>query len=112
MWLGARNPIASQEKSSARHAFIRGVLVNLLNPKSVLFAAAVLVVVFPSDLSARDIALVVANHLAVELAFYSVFAFAISSRAVSTRYLRAKVVLDRIAAMVLSALGLRLLVCR
>lgn len=41
MWRGAGAPIASRDTRS-RRSFVRGVLVNLLNPKSVLFAAAVL----------------------------------------------------------------------
>ncbi|MDX1563639.1 MAG: LysE family transporter, partial [Gammaproteobacteria bacterium] len=84
----------------------------LLNPKSVLFAAAVLVVVFPPAMSGIDKAIVVANHVTVELVFYSSLAFGISSRAVSTAYMRAKTVLDRTASVIVGALGLRLLIAR
>ena len=112
MWRRARDPVTAKAQSRARHAFFRGLLVNLLNPKSVLFAAAVLIVVFPPDLSPAQNVLVVANHLVVELVFYTALAFGMSSRTVSARYLRAKVVLDRVAAAVLGALGLRLLISR
>ena len=45
----------------------------------------------------------------IELVFYSLLAFGMSTSAARAAYLRAKVYLDRIAAVVLSALGLRLL---
>ncbi len=51
-WRTARVPLQSDVRP-ARHAFREGVLVNALNPKSVMFAAAVLVVVFPAEISAR-----------------------------------------------------------
>lgn len=109
MWRSARNPIGSAVQP-ARHAFRQGVLINLLNPKSVLFAAAVLVVVFPAEMSAVENTMVVANHFLVEILFYCAIACAMSSRLVGQRYLRAKVYIDRTASAILSALGLRLLV--
>ena len=111
MWVHARQKIDASAQPPHR-AFQHGFLINLLNPKSMLFAAAVLIVVFPPEMSVAQNALVIANHLVVELTFYTALAFTMSSGAVSTRYLRAKVVLDRGAAAVLGALGLRLLVSR
>lgn len=111
MWRGARNPVESHG-TSTRHAFIQGLLINLLNPKSVLFAAALLIVVFPSNMGAAENGLVVVNHVLVEFAFYTTLAFGMSSEAISARYLRAKVYLDRTASLVLGALGLRLLISR
>lgn len=111
MWRGARSPIESHEKL-ARHAFIQGLLINLLNPKSVLFAAAVLIVVFPPNMSAAENTLVVGNHVLVEFAFYTMLAFGMSSGAMKARYLRAKVYLDRTASLILGALGVRLLTGR
>ena len=111
MWTGA--PVAPDAPSSlAGRAFRRGILVNLLNPKSVLFAAAVLVVVFPAGFSALDKAVIVTNHLAVELLFYSALACGLGSPAVSRRYLGLRKWIDRTAAVILGALGLRLLVGR
>jgi threonine/homoserine/homoserine lactone efflux protein len=52
---------------------------------------------------------VFANHLMIELIFYSLLAFGMSTTTARNAYLRAKLYLDRIAAVVLSALGLRLL---
>ena len=95
-----------------RRAFLSGLLVNLANPKSVLFAASVLVVIFPPELGASEKLLIIANHLAVELAAYSLFALALSTAPARDGYLRLKPVFDRIAAAVLGALGLRLMLDR
>ena len=108
MWRGARDSIETDVKPT-RQAFRQGFLINLLNPKSVLFAAAVLIVVFPGDMSALENTVVVVNHLIVELLFYTAIAFGMSSKGVSERYLHAKVYLDRTAAVILGGLGARLL---
>ncbi|WP_270729620.1 LysE family translocator [Shimia sp. Alg240-R146] len=111
MWRGARDPLSTDVKP-ARHAFRQGILINLMNPKSVLFAAAVLVVIFPPNMTFGENFLVLANHLVVEWIVYTAIAFGMSTEAVSRRYLRGKLWLDRIAASVLGALGLRLLIDR
>ncbi|MCB1479056.1 MAG: LysE family translocator [Tepidamorphaceae bacterium] len=111
MWKGARDGIEPVE-TPARNAFLRGFLVNALNPKSMLFAAAVLIVIFPSDMSYGEDAVVVLNHLCVELIFYSALAFGMSTSRVSRGYLKAKVYLDRVASVILGGLGLRLLFSR
>ena len=111
MWRSARDPIESRQRL-AQHAFIQGLLVNLLNPKSVLFAAAVLIVVFPPNMSAAENATIVGNHLLVELAFYTALAFGMSSELIAAGYLRAKVYMDRSASLILGALGVRLLISR
>ena len=92
--------------------FLCGFLVNLSNPKSMLFAASVLVVIFPRDLSTSDIMLIVANHMAVEWIAYAGFAFLLSTRPARDGYLRLKSIFDRVAAGVLGALGLRLMLDR
>lgn len=111
MWSGARDAIDVSEQK-VQHAFWSGLLVNLLNPKAVLFAAAVLIVIFPGKLTLPEIGVLVGNHLFVEWAFYTVLAFVLNTRTVSARYLRAKVYIDRFAALVLGGLGARLLLAR
>ncbi|RVT81584.1 LysE family translocator [Rhodobacteraceae bacterium CCMM004] len=110
-WRAASDPLGEVPRPAAR-AFLGGVLVNLANPKSVLFSAAVLIVIFPPALPVEAKALIVANHLAVELIVGSTLVVLLSTRRVSAGYLRAKPVFDRVAAGVLGALGLRLLADR
>ena len=111
MWRQASAPVEART-APAKRAFRQGFLVNLLNPKSVLFAAAVLVTVFPAGLDTADSALIVFNHFLVEVAFYSALAFCMSTEAVARRCMRARRYIDRGAAVVLGALGIRLLPSR
>jgi threonine/homoserine/homoserine lactone efflux protein len=112
MWRDARQPLHITTGQASRRAFRSGLLVNLTNPKSVLFAAAVILVIFPAGLGFADSMLIVANHLAVELCVYSAMAVGLSSPPARAVYLRLKVWADRIAAGIMGTLGLRLLLER
>jgi threonine efflux protein len=107
-WRDARNPPGEVPTPRGR-AFLSGLLVNAGNPKSMLFAAAVVVVVFPRGLSAGEIALIAANHWILEIAFYATLATLLGSGPARRGYLGLKPILDRIAATLLGALGLRLI---
>ena len=108
IWRDASAPVEARGEP-ARHAFRQGFLINLLNPKSVLFAAAVLVAVFPAGIGAAASLMIVMNHFLVEVAFYTTLAVCLSTQVVAKRYTQAKAYIDRFAAAVLGALGLRLL---
>ncbi len=114
MWRDARAPLSPKavEAPKLRRAFLTGFLVNIGNPKSVLFAASVLVVIFPQDMSLGEKAFIALNHLAVEWTVYTVFAFALSTPRARAGYLALKPMFDRAAAVILGALGLRLLFAR
>lgn len=111
-WRHARAPLGQAPVTSHRRFFLSGLLINLGNPKSVLFAAAVIVVIFPADLTGPDKALIFANHLAVEWMVQPALALLLSTTAVRRRYLGWKPLLDRITAAILGVLGLRLLLDR
>lgn len=111
LWRAARAPLGTAPHPGGR-AFLGGMLVNLANPKAVLFAASVLIVIFPPDLTLAAKGVIVANHLAVEIVVYSLFAAALSTPAARAGYLGAKPLLDRLAALVLGGLGLRLILDR
>ena len=112
MWRGAHDPISATEPPSRRGAFLGGLAINLANPKSVLFAAAVILVIFPQGLTPTEKGLIFLNHLGVEMIVQPTIALAMSVGAIRARYLKLKPVFDRAAAMVLGALGLRLLTGR
>lgn len=111
MWRSAHDPVSDSAHPQGR-AFVGGLLVNLANPKSVLFAASVLLVIFPPDLSLTEKTLIVANHMVVEWIAYASFALLLSTRPARDGYLRLKPIIDRIAAGILGLLGLRLLLDR
>ena len=107
-WRNARQPVDYKARA-AKHAFRDGILLNMTNPKSVLFAATVLIVIFPPDLPLYAKAFIMVNQFVVEFATYTLLAFVLSTKSVSEKYLAAKTWLDRFAAIVLGGLGLRLL---
>ena len=111
MWRSAGAPLGEAPRPASR-AILGGFLVNLANPKSMLFAAAVLVVVFPAEMTAAQKGFVILNHLLVEWLVGGALVLVLSVPAVTQQYMRAKSLIDRIAASVLGLLGLRLLVAR
>ncbi|WP_299612302.1 LysE family transporter [uncultured Tateyamaria sp.] len=110
-WRHARAPLGDAPTPRGR-AVLSGMLLNFGNPKSMLFAAAVIVVVFPQGLAAADIAVIVMNHWLLELAFYTALALALSTPHIRRGYVSLKPIFDRIAATLLGALGLRLILER
>lgn len=108
LWKNADRPLAD-EPSQDRRAFVGGMLVNLANPKSVLFSASVVVVIFPPGLSLADIGVILANNFALEAGGYLCFAALLSTPPARTGYLKLKPVFERLAAAVLGLLGLRLI---
>ncbi|MBV2360979.1 LysE family translocator [Thalassococcus sp. CAU 1522] len=111
LWRDARQPVSDSARPGAQ-AFWGGVLVNLANPKSVLFAGSVLIVIFPAGLSLASKALIVLNHFLVELIVYGLFAAMLATPPARAGYLRIKHWFDRAAGVILAALGLRLLLDR
>ena len=109
IWKGASRPLA-EASIPPGHAFRSGLLVNLSNPKSVLFAAAVLVAIFPPDMDVIHKLAIGANHLGIELAFYGLLALTMSRQAMRRRYFAMKLYLDRFAAAVLLVLAAHILV--
>lgn len=112
VWRSAHEPVHEGSATAQSKFFRQGMLINLGNPKSVLFAAAVIAVIFPADLSPTAKAIIFGNHLAIEWLIQPTLAVLLSTEAVRRRYLGAKCITDRIAAGVLGALGLRLLADR
>ena len=111
-WRHARQAPGTLPPRPAGRTLLAGALVNLGNPKSMLFAAALILVVFPRDLTAGEIALVVTNHIVIEILFYGLLSLLLSAGPARAGYLRLKPLFDRIAALLLGAFGVRLLIER
>lgn len=111
-WRHAAEPIAPTGAVGTGNLILAGALVNLANPKSVLFASAVLLVIFPPDMALAGKMVVVLNQFVVESLAYTAFALALSTRPARDGFLRLKPTLDKITAAVLGALGLRLILDR
>ncbi len=111
MWRGAHDQIKASDRPTS-HALRQGMMINVLNPKTVLFAAAVLAVIFPSNMTLFENGIIIANHFVFEVLFYSLLAFGMSRKVVSERYLAMKFYIDRVGAAALGVLGGRLLLNR
>lgn len=104
----ARDEVEAKAEA-VRRDFVDGFLLNLFNPKLMMFATAVLIVIFPARMPASAKLFAAFNHLVVEVVVYAVLATVLARPAVSRRYLAAKVYFDRTAAVVLFGLAARLL---
>ena len=93
-----------------QHLFMRGFIINLMNPKSVVFAASAIVMIFPPDISLAAMMVVPVNHLLIEYIVYFAFAFVFSRAAVRRGYLRRRVIFNRAAAIIMAGLALRMAV--
>lgn len=111
LWRTAAQPLAASPQPASQ-AFWGGVIVNASNPKSMIFAASVLVVIFPAGLSFTEKAIIVLDQFVVEVIVYTLFTFLLTTPPARSGYLRLKPVFDRIAGAVLGLLGLNLLVGR
>jgi len=112
MWQGSKQALAESDHHNQQHAFVHGILVNALNPKSIFFAAAVLAVVFPPNMHLLESLLVVFNQFIVEVAFYALLAHVMGREAIRSTYIKLKRALDRCASLVLGGFGLSLIVDR
>ena len=99
---------ATMSREGLRRLFLRGFLINLMNPKSVVFAASVIVMIFPPDISLTAMMIVPANHLLIEFCVYFVFAFVFSRQAVRQGYLARRRLFNRVAAIAMAALAFRM----
>ncbi|WP_102224621.1 LysE family translocator [Acidimangrovimonas sediminis] len=106
LWRGARDPLPAAVPSHGR-SFRFGLLSNLSNPKAVFFIAAIFSTVFPVMPRGETAAFVLANHFALELAWYSAAALMLTTAPVSAAYLRAKAWIDRTSAVILGLIAVR-----
>lgn len=108
LWRTAPDATATAP-AKATSAFWGGVLINFGNPKSILFAASVILVVFPSPITLTHQIIVPAYHLLLESLFYCGFAALAATPRLRAAYDRATVAINRLAGVVMGAFGLRLL---
>ncbi|MGM0585798.1 MAG: LysE family translocator [Pseudomonadota bacterium] len=109
MWRHAESPLASDAAPAGGEAPLRhALMVQLSNPKVMVFFGSVFVGFVPPDAPAWMIAVILANVLIVEGGWYALVARVFSARRVRERYQRMKAWADRGFGTVMGALGLRL----
>lgn len=114
IWRGAQEPVEVGELGGPRPAtlwrsFLRGLLVQLSNPKTAIFYASMFAALLPR--SAPDWLLYALPPLLfmTEFGWYTLVSLAFSSRGPRTVYLRSKLWIDRFAGAVVGALGVKLM---
>jgi len=111
LWRSDSAALVDQASSvSSWAAFRRGFLTNITNPKVALFFGSIFATSFPAApspiLQASAVAMVVLNALC----WHTLVAYLFSRRPVRAAYSRMRGVANRIASVVVGALGLNLLV--
>jgi threonine/homoserine/homoserine lactone efflux protein len=104
IWRGADTPL--NEGAAAANGFWAGYLLNVSNPKPILFFASLFLSVFPEPFTLASGAVVYVSMLTLELSFFTAVAMTLTTPSVRARALQAKPVIDRLAAAVIGALGL------
>jgi threonine/homoserine/homoserine lactone efflux protein len=114
IWRAAPEPIAVAETETGRSStlwkpLLRGLFVQLSNPKTAIFYASMFAALLPSPTpSWMSLALPPLLFLN-EFIWYMIVALGFSSRRPKAAYLRSKVWIDRAAGMVVGALGVKLM---
>ncbi|MBS0221160.1 MAG: LysE family translocator [Proteobacteria bacterium] len=112
MWRHAPEPLpepsAAGRKTGAMQGFVRALLLQLGNPKVMVFFGSIFLALLPADppgwMQAATLAIVAFN----EFTWYALITLLFSGGPARTIYRRAKVWLDRIMGGALALLGLRL----
>ncbi len=107
IWRGADDPL--DESTAAANGFWAGYRLNVSNPKPILFFSSLFLSVFPDPFTLASGAVVYLSMLALELSFFTAVALTLTTPSIRARALRAKPIIDRVAAVVIGALGLWLL---
>lgn len=112
VWRHADAPVAVAGEvaaSTTAQAFRKAFLTQISNPKVAGFFASIFVTVLPSDPPVWLVAVILVNVFLVEAIWYLLVAVFFSARRPRAAYLSAKPTLDRIVAVLLGMLGLKLL---
>jgi threonine/homoserine/homoserine lactone efflux protein len=112
MWMGAKQPFVAEAGSASRpqllRSFVLGLATQLSNPKTLVFYGSVFALL-PADLPAWSYLVLPPVIMAIETGWYVVVALVFSLQRPRTAYLRWKTWVDRCAAGVMGALGLKLI---
>lgn len=113
LWRTASEPLTIVEangtrRRSGRRWFTSSLLAQITNPKTAVFYASVFASLLPSDLPLWAFIVLPAAVFAIETAWYTAVALVFSRRTPRRYYSDAKATIDRVAAAVLGALGIRL----
>jgi threonine/homoserine/homoserine lactone efflux protein len=112
MWLGAKQPFVAETGAAARpqiaRSFLLGLATQLSNPKTLVFYGSVFALL-PAHLPVWSYFVLPPVIMMIETGWYVVVALVFSLARPRAAYLRWKTWVDRMAAGVMAALGLKLI---
>jgi threonine/homoserine/homoserine lactone efflux protein len=110
IWRAASDPSPVAERGEGpRAGFGQALLLQVSNPKVMVFFGSVFMAVLPPQLPATVEVVVLAMILAVEFGWYGTVAAVFGSASARAVHGRAKAWIDRAMAVLLAGLGARLL---
>jgi len=114
IWSGARQPLAIPEtaafkSTTLRRSFSVALMTQLSNPKTAVAYASVFAALLPPQVPGWMIMILPPMIFLVETFWYAVVTFVFSSQHPRSLYMRAKAWIDRVTALVIGGLGLRLI---
>jgi threonine/homoserine/homoserine lactone efflux protein len=111
IFVHAHEPLNMDETDGAatRNPFLSGFLVQISNPKVVVFFGSIFIAMLPTQVPMWMIVALIVVVSFNEVWWYSVVALFFGAGPVRSFYLRAKSWLDRVTGVFLGVLGLRLL---
>jgi threonine/homoserine/homoserine lactone efflux protein len=112
MWMGAKQPFVAEEGAAARpqvlKSFLLGLATQLSNPKTLVFYGSVFALL-PAELPVWSTLVLPPIIMTIETGWYVIVALVFSLGRPRAAYLRWKTWVDRFAAGVMAALGLKLI---
>ncbi len=107
LWRGADKPVDTALPGIAQ-GFRLGLITNLANPKLVFFIGSIFSTILPANLDWTIQAMILTNHLALELAWYGMATLILTTAPMRAGYIRLKSKFDRGAAILLGAMAARI----
>lgn len=110
-WLSS-SELADQDRRSHRgllHGAKTGFIVNLANPKVITFFASLYAVTVPLDASVWTKAIILVGGFALELIWYGLVIFVLSTKPAQTVFLRFSRYIQRALGTMLALFGIRLI---
>ena len=114
IWRGAREPVAipltaAFKSNSLPRSFSVALMTQLSNPKTAVAYASVFAALLPPAVPAWMIFALPPLIFLIETSWYAVVSFVFSSDRPRSAYVKAKAWIDRVTAVVIGGLGLRLI---
>ncbi len=114
IWLDARKPIevkleADNNRQSSKKAFAIALVTQLSNPKAAIIYGSIFASLLPENIPESFFYTLPPLVFIVEAGWYTAVALTLSSEIPRNIYLNAKTSYDRLAAVVMSGLGLKLI---